>query len=275
MALLATSGTSIALRSGMANFAEPVSIFMSTPVHCVAEGATLVQAQEQMQKLGVSSLAVLAEDKTICGVISNTDIVGSGLRNAGNRPDAALLESTGEVSFAMTPDVIAVDIEATMAEAAARMVKNNVHRVFVTVEGDLAGVVSTWDIMAAVEAVRVAKPVSEFMSTPVFTVRATETVALATERLGKARVTGLLVVDESEWPVGVFGQREAIESADAPRSATVESAMNAAVLTLPDRSALHNVARQARAMSARRVAVMNRHELVGIMTGVDFAKAIS
>ena len=82
------------------------------------------------------------------------------------------------------------------------------------------------------------------------------------------------MVDESEWPVGVFGQREALEAADATRSATVDSAMHAAVLTLPDRTAIHNVARQALAMNARRVALMNRHELVGIMTGVDFAKAM-
>ncbi len=258
----------------MANFAEPVSIFMSTPVHCVAEDATLVEAQEQMQKFGVSSLAVIESKGSITGVISNTDLLGSGLRNAGNRPDAALLESAGKVSSVMTPNIITVPIETTMTGAAAMMVKEHVHRVFVTVGNDLAGVLSTWDIMAAVEAVRVRKPVSEFMSTPVFTVRASETVALASERLGKAHVTGLLVVDDSQWPVGVFGQREALEAADSPRSATVESAMNAAVLTLPDRTEIHNVARQARAMNARRVAVMNRHELVGIMTGVDFAKAI-
>lgn len=259
----------------MANFAEPVSIFMSTPVHSVSEDAPLQEADEAMRSLGVSSLAVLDASGTLSGVVSSTDILGSGLRNAGNRPDASLLESTGKVSSVMTPDVIAVDIGTSMADAAARMVERRVHRVFVTARGDVAGVLSTWDIMAAVEAVRVAKPASEFMSTPVFTVRATETIALASERLGKAHVTGLLVVDESEWPVGVFSQREALEAGDAPRSATVESAMNAAVLTLPDKTAIHNVARQARAMNARRVAVMNRHELVGILTGVDFAKAIS
>lgn len=258
----------------MPNFAEPVSIFMSTPVHTISEDAALHDAELVMRDHGVSSLAVLGKDGSLSGVISNTDILGSGLRNAGSRPDAALLESTGTVGQVMTPKVIAVDIECSMADAAAKMVEERVHRVYVTARGDVAGVLSTWDIMAAVEAVRVAKPASEFMSTPVFTVRASESISLATERLGKAHVTGLLVVDESEWPVGVFSQREALEAGDAPRSATVESAMNAAVLTLPDRTALHNVARQARAMNARRVAVMNRHELVGIMTGVDFAKAI-
>ncbi len=259
----------------MANFAEPVGIFMSTPVHCADQDASLGDTQERMASLGVSSLGVLDADGSLVGVISNTDIVASGLRNAVHRPDACLLESVGKVSSVMTSQPISVDIESTMADAAALMVKEQVHRVFVTVRGDLAGVLSTWDIMAAVEAVRVAKSVSEFMSTPVITVLASETIALATERLANAHVTGLLVVDESEWPVGVFGQREALEAGDKPRSATVESAMNAAVLTLPDRTALHNVARQARAMNARRVAVMNRHELVGILTGVDFAKAIS
>jgi predicted transcriptional regulator len=247
---------------------------MSTPVHSIAEDASLQEAEDTMEKWGVSSLPVLDSSATLSGVISRTDLVGSGLRNAGLRNDAALLESSGKVSQVMTPDVIAVDIESSMVEAAAIMVKKRVHRVFVTARGDVTGVVSTWDIMAAIEEVRLAKPASEFMSTPVFTVRASETIALATERLGKAHVHGLLVVDESEWPVGVFSQREALEAGDAPRSATVESAMNAAVLTLPDRTAIHNVARQARAMNARRVAVMNRHELVGIMTGVDFAKAM-
>ncbi|MCP4448439.1 MAG: CBS domain-containing protein [Myxococcales bacterium] len=258
----------------MPNFTEPVSIFMSTPVHSISEDASLQEAGDAMREHDVSSLAVLGESNALTGVISHTDILGSGLRNAGNRPDAALLESTGKVRNVMTSEVLSVDIESSMTDAAARMVEARVHRVFVTAGGNVAGVLSTWDIMASVEAVRVAKPASEFMSTPVFTVRATETIALASERLGKAHVTGLLVVDESQWPVGVFSQREALEAADAPRSATIESAMNAAVLTLPDRSALHNVARQARAMNARRVAVMNRHELVGIMTGVDFAKAI-
>jgi len=247
---------------------------MSTPVHSIPEGATLQEAEEAMRDRGVSSLAVVDDGGTLAGVVSHTDILGSGLRNAGNRPDAALLESTGKVCNVMTPDVIAVDIGTSMKAAAAQMVEARVHRVFVTARGDIAGVVSTWDIMAAVEAVRVTNPVSEYMSTPVFTVRASETIALASERLGKAHVTGLLVVDESQWPVGVFSQREALEAGDAPRSASVESAMNPAVLTLPDRTALYNVARQARAMNARRIAVMNRHELVGIMTGVDFAKAI-
>ena len=268
------SGTSIAHLVFMPNFHDPVTLFMSSPVHSVPEDSLLQSAAEAMQSHNVSSLAVLNATGTLSGVISNTDILRSGLRNAGTRPGASLLEAAGSVDKVMTPKVISVDVETSMRDAAAQLLQARVHRVFVTSGGDLVGVLSTWDIMAAVEEVRVAKPASEFMSSPVFTVRASETIALASERLEKAHVTGLVVVDESLWPVGVFSQREALEAGDASRSATVESAMNAAVLTLPDRTELHNVARQARVMNARRVAVMNRHEIVGIMTGIDFAKAI-
>ncbi len=259
---------------GMGKFKEPVSIFMSSPVHSIVQDSSLRECEEALQELGVSSLAVIDASGGLVGVISNTDILGSGLRNAGNRPEASLLKSTGIVKDVMTEGVISVDVGCTMSKAAMTMVEHNVHRVFVTARGDIAGVISTWDIMAAVEAARISTPVSEFTTKDIFSVRASETIALATERLGKAHVSGLLVVDESEWPVGVFSQREALLAGDSPRSDTVESAMNAAVLTLPDHCALHNVARQARAMNVRRVAVTHGQKLVGIMTGVNFAKAM-
>jgi predicted transcriptional regulator len=259
----------------MANFTESVGIFMSTPVHTIGENSTISAADAKMVELDLTSLGVVNDAGELTGVITSTDLIASGLRNAASRPDSSLLEPVGLVSSIMSAGVISVDIESSMASAAALMVSKRVHRVFVTAQGDLAGVLSTSDVMAAVEAVRPRVPVSQIMSAPVFTIRASETIGMATERLQNARVTGLIVVDESEWPVGVFGQREALEAREESRSTPVESAMNPAVLTLPDQTAVYNVARQALAMNARRVAVMNRHELVGVLTGVDFAKAIS
>lgn len=50
--------------------------------------------------------------------------------------------------------------------------------------------------MRAVLKKRVSNPLSEYMSSPAFTVRASEPISLATERLKRARVSGLVVVDE-------------------------------------------------------------------------------
>jgi predicted transcriptional regulator len=135
--------------------------------------------------------------------------------------------------------------------------------------------VSTTDIIAAVEAQRVRVPISQIMSTNVSTISAFQSVGEATDSLQQAGVSGLLVVDESKWPIGVFGDQEALEAGSVDRDVPVEQVMNPAVLTLLDKTATHLVAKQALAMKARRVAVVNRNELVGVLTGVDFAKAIS
>ena len=190
--------------------------------------------------------------------------------------ETMLLDSEGrQVSDVMTPFVVTVESGCPLSEAAAQMIEHQVHRVFVLSEGDIIGVLSTRDIMAAVEEVRVELPVLQFMSSPVVTIRASEPVSLAVERLEEAEVTGLIVVDESDWPVGVFGQEEALDAGHILRSTPVEKVMDPAVLTLPDHAAIHNVARQALAMGARRVAVMSKFELVGIMTGIDFARAVA
>ncbi len=259
----------------MSVFTQAVSIFMSTPVHVIPENSQARDAEERMGKLGVSSLAVVDDSERLVGVVTSTDLIHSGLRNASHRPDSTLLESSVPVSAIMTPNVISVSIDTPMTKAAERMVSENVHRVFVLSGDAIAGVLSTNDMMSAVEQQRVETPVSQVMSTPVITVRASEPILLATERLGKAHISGVIVVDDSGWPVGVYGQKEAMEVRDEKRSMTVEHAMNPAVLVLPDHCSMHQVARQALAMNARRVAVMNAHELVGVVTGTDFAKAIA
>lgn len=259
----------------MGNFSEPVSLFMSTPVHTVSQDAGLQVAAAHMAALDVTSLVVIDSSSDPVGVITSTDLLRNGLRNAGHGAVSPLLESSGKVSTAMTPKLISVDIGDSLTTAAKLMVSERVHRVFVMARGDVSGVVSTHDIMRAVEMARVTAPVSKYMSSPAYTIRASETVGEAAERLGKAKITGLIVVDDSQWPVGVFGQKEALEAGDVSRSTSIEKVMSPAVLTLPDQCATHNVVRQALAMKVRRVAVMNNHELIGVLTGADFAKAIA
>ncbi|UTW10915.1 CBS domain-containing protein [Marinobacterium rhizophilum] len=51
------------------------------------------------------------------------------------------------VSEIMTPHIIALDQQATLQEAVDLMCQNRIHRVFVTRQGELAGVVTTLDIL--------------------------------------------------------------------------------------------------------------------------------
>lgn len=173
----------------------------------------------------------------------------------------------------MHADVVAVSSDCAVSEAAKRMVKDRIHRVFV-IDGDkLAGILSTKDVMAAIKDKRDNTPLSEFMSTPVFSVRATEPISLATDRLAKAHVSGLVVVDEDEWPVGVFTQLEALTSKDVPAETPVDDVMNPAMLCLQVNTPLHRAAAQAAALRVRRVLCVEDRRVRGILTGIDFARA--
>jgi predicted transcriptional regulator len=257
----------------VSNFQMPVSLYMSTPVHTVGEDQNLQVVQARLRELSVSSLAVVSDEGTLVGVISQTDLIRVGRRQAGSRGKAALLTLPDKkVSRRMATEVETVDSETPLAVAAERMVESHLHRIFVVDAGQLTGVLSTKDIMLAIRDKRVNQPISQWMSSPVFTVRHSEPISLATERLGKARVAGLVVM-ENDWPVGLFTQREALEARDEPRDLLVEEAMSSALLALDVDTSLHRAAAQAAELNVRRLVAVRGQKMEGILSGIDFARA--
>lgn len=258
----------------MANFQVAAAEYMTSPLISLKATSFIDHAHREMQKSQVSALPVVNEDERLIGVISRTDVLKAGRREAGSSRDARLLAFPAKpVSDFMTPDPVVVDAETPLAEAARLMLEHRIHRVFVREEGTAVGIVTTRDLMRAIGEKRVKEPISTYMSSPLFTIRASEPVSLATERLEKARVTGLVVLD-GEWPVGVFTQSEAMESRDVARDTAVEDVMNPAILVLDARTPLHRAAAQAGAMNARRVVVIDGNRPAGIVTGLDFARVV-
>lgn len=257
----------------MSNFQMPVSLYMSAPVHAVRADDNLQTAQARLDELAVSSLAVLSDGGELVGVIGRADLIRVGRRQAGSGRKAALLIlPEKKVARRMSTDLLTVRPDDALSAAAAMMVESRSHRIFVKNSGELVGVLSTKDVMLAIRDKRLNQPISHWMSSPVFTVRHSEPIALATERLAKARVTGLVVVDD-DWPVGLFTQREALEARDAPRDLPVEEAMSAAMLTLPVDTPLHRAAAQAAELNVRRIVAIRGRKMEGILSGIDFARA--
>ncbi len=256
----------------MSNFQMPIELYMTSPVHTVGPDDDLREAQRRLDGLSIASLAVVKGDE-IVGVISRTDLIRVGRRQAGSRGRAALLTLPEmPVSRRMSTEVVKFGPKDSIAVAAKQMVKGRLHRVFIEESGKLAGVLSTKDVMLAIRDKRVKSPISEWMSSPIFTIRSDEPVSLAAERLEKARVTGLVVV-ENDWPIGLFTQREALEAHDRERHTSVEDVMSASLLALDVKTPLHRAAAQAAATRVRRVIAVRGRRMEGILTGIDFARA--
>lgn len=256
----------------MSQYESSVELYMSQPVHAVESSSPLSDAYKKLRAHRVSSLAVVDSGKPV-GVLSRTDLLRVGRLESGRSPKSALLILPDKrVRDAMTHAIVTVPPDASIKEAARRMVADGLHRVFVVDKGRLVGVLSTKDVMLAVSEAKDARPISALMSSPVLTVRAGEPVALAVERLEQAHVSGVVVTD-NDWPVGVFTQVESLTASNAPRDTPVEDVMSPAMLCMAVSTPTFRAAAQAAATRARRVIATEGREMKGILTGIDFTRA--
>jgi CBS domain-containing protein len=253
----------------MANFEMPVSEYMTSPVETILVGESLVAANEFFSGQGVSALGVVDADGALKGVVSRTDILHAAVFTHGETfrvPDRPVEEI-------MQSPVLSVAPETPLAGAAKTMLKNHVHRVFVTKDEKPLGVLSTRDLMRAVREKRLKTPISEIASRSVVKVKADDPIALAVDRLDLSNKHGLVVVEE-EFPVGIFDQESAIEARRLPPNTAVEHAMDVRILILPGGIGIGRAAEQALGMNVRRILIENDLGVSGIVGGLDFARVM-
>jgi CBS domain-containing protein len=260
----------------MTHFAMPVSLYMTQPVVSVAPEAPFEEVHRIMSTSGISCVPVVESGGRAVGVLSRTDLLKEGRLQMG--PMGRLRSIWWPTSTAgekMHHGVITVTPDAPVATAARLMAKHRIHRVFVADGAELRGVLSTKELLLAIRDKRPATPIREHMSHPAFIIPVTTELSRAMDRLWSAHVSGLVVVDEDEHPVGLFTQIEALLARDLPPDTKLEDAMSYAMLCMHASTPLYRAAAHAAATRARRVLVTEDHRVVGVLTGVDFARAIA
>lgn len=275
-------GKHLAVLMDMAHFAMPLSLYMSETIVTMPETATLGEVDATLNRFAISCVPVVDDAGNCTGVLSRTDLLRIGRVEAkrGARTGALLHLPDLRAGDVVKSNPVTVLPDAPVSDAAKLLVKHHIHRVFVRdaasrddTRPNLTGVFSTKEVLAAIRDKRVNLPISEFMAHPVFTIEHTATVSTATDRLRNAHVSGLVVVDEDESPIGVFTQVEALEARELPPETHVEDVMNYAMLCLDVRTPLFRAAGQALATRARRVLAVHDRKVRGILTGIDFARA--
>lgn len=141
---------------------------MSPSVLTVPQYWSLKQLIDFFDKQKINGAPVMGENGSLVGVVSLSDILkfDSSSHSINENPstqyyynnmDGASPEQLGlvggdqhtqhQVSEIMTSHVVSVDISTPLTEVAALMCKNKIHRVFVTSDNELNGVLSTLDIL--------------------------------------------------------------------------------------------------------------------------------
>lgn len=150
-----------------------VSNVMQHEVLAVEAGWSLDQLADFLVDKGISGAAVTAKDGQLVGVVSLTDIVRQSrlqdqntdredthdvyLFEQGRRMDRDELrelhvqyETPVRVRDIMTPMIFSVSEETSVQEVAETMLKGRIHRVFVTRDGKLVGIVTALDMLQVI-----------------------------------------------------------------------------------------------------------------------------
>jgi CBS domain-containing protein len=247
----------------------PVSTYMTSSLITVRRHTPLIEVVALVSGPRISAVPVLDDDGSVIGVISRTDLIREGMLDSGARPATAAMALPAKAADElMSPRPIVVAATTPVRDAAAVMLAQHIHRVFVIHEGALVGVLSAHDLIRAVRDARLAAPLSEVMSSPLVTADTRCPLAAATELLASRKLTGVVVLEDG-WPVGVFGQSEALASRELPRGTPIDEVFDPSLVCLPAELAARCTAFE---LGARRVIACQQREAVGIVTGMDFVR---
>jgi predicted transcriptional regulator len=257
------------------SFSMPVHWYVNAPVHTVRRNLSVNELHHRFIKLSVSSLPVVDPGDTLQGVVSRTDLLRCSFqRDADSRHLPLLSLPRITVADIMAMTVLTVDHEDTVENAANTMIRNHVHRVFVTKQDRLVGVLSARDVLPAVVDLHVSTRVGEFMATPLFVIAGDEPLETALSLLQQAHISGVVVLGDS-GPEGVFTQADALLCRNLPRGTQVGDAMDTAIITIHMDTPLHLAAEQTIESRSKRVVVTDEQGVRGMITAFDFVRAAS
>jgi len=243
---------------------------MSSPAVTLPPDAALEAVTSLLESRAISSVPI-AKDGVLVGIVSSTDVVLALARaSSGGRP-------VGTAADVMTKAVVTVGAEDSLDVAARRLVAARVHRVVVLERERIAGVLSVRDVLEEVKARKVTAPIREIMTTPVESIEIGDPIDQAVERLASANVHGLVVVDGIA-PVGVFTHAEAIAARRLPpalRAGAVEDVMSYETVCLDSSTPIYRAAAYATAMNVRRILVVEKRHLVGVLSIVDLVAVLA
>jgi CBS domain-containing protein len=119
--------------------AETIRDVMTSDVRTCSADSTLIDAATIMRQDDIGDVLVVKEDGTLCGIITDRDIVVRALAD-GRDP------TTTRIDDVCTHDLVSVEPGSRIGDAVELMTRHAIRRLPVTDGGKLVGVVSIGDL---------------------------------------------------------------------------------------------------------------------------------
>ena len=244
-----------------------VGDIMSRRVITTTPETSMMQAAKTMGEKHIGSLIVV-KYKTPVAIVTERDLLSKVL-------SCSLDLKKTLVGQVMSYPLIRICPPFTIREAARTMI-NKRGRLVVFVCGKLAGIITASDLIRDMpEAPETSLIVDDFMTKDIISLDEDETVRAAAGIMGQERV-GSVIVTSAGRPLGIFTERDLLStflvhsrSLDTP----LGEACSGLLTTAPAGISIHEAATMMAAQHIRRLPIMKKKKMAGIITARDLVEA--
>ena len=244
-----------------------VDDIMSRRVITTTPETPMIQAAKTMGEHHIGSLVVI-KYKTPVAIVTERDLLTRVLATGMDLKKTLV----GQV---MSYPLIRICPPFRIREAARTMI-NKKGRLVVFVCGKLAGIITASDLIRGLpEAPETSLVVDDFMTQEIVSLDEDETVLSAAETMGKKRV-GSVIVTSSQKPLGIFTERDLLSTFlvhSRSLNTPLGEACSGLMTTAPAGISIHEAATIMAAKHIRRLPIMKKKEIAGIITARDLVEA--
>jgi len=241
---------------------------MSKKVVTTTPETSMIQAAKTMGGKHIGSLVVM-KYKTPVAIVTERDLLSKVLATGLDLRKTLV----GDV---MSYPLIRICPSFEIREAARTMI-NRKGRLVVYTCGKLSGIITASDLIRELpEAPETSMIVDEFMTREIVTADEDETVFAAACSMGKKRVGSVIVTGSGGIPLGIFTERDLLSTFIARSKALdlpLREACSGLMTSAPAGISIHEAARIMAAKHIRRLPIIKKKEIAGIITARDLVEA--
>jgi CBS domain-containing protein len=244
-----------------------VSDIMSRKVFTTTPETPMIQAAKTMGERHIGSL-IVEQFRTPVAIVTERDLLSKVLACDMD------LEKT-LVGQVMSYPLIRICPTLEIRAAAETMIHRK-GRLAVFECGKLTGIITASDLIREMpDAPETSLVVDDFMTTEIVSVNEDETVSTVAGIMGKNRVGSVIVTSDGK-PSGIFTERDLLSTFIVqcrPLDTEVGKACSAPIKTAPAGISIHKAAQIMAAQHVRRLPIMKKNKIAGIITARDLVEA--
>lgn len=246
---------------------RPVSDIMTRNVFMIERDANMMDAARLMGEHHIGSLLVKGAEGP-AGIVTERDLLTRVIA-AGKEPDKVM------VADVMSPRLVTIRPDATIREAARKMIKEK-GRLTVMDDRGLAGIVTAADLIRSLpDAPETVVPVGRFMTKTVVGATPEDKVLAVARTMGRERI-GSVIVYKGKKPWGIFTERDLLSKVIYGRGSLddeVGKYTSRPLIGIDLGYTIHKAASMMAARHIRRLPVFDGERLIGIITARDLVEA--